>query len=383
LTEAQAKLAELRSNYVFVSKKNEKLTAQLETVQLRSENQGQIFSQLEGMLEQATTSVGATEADSTAKTDLASQLSGVFLAAKKKLISLSQVSEETGDFFLSNGEKVEGEITKVGGIAAYGKAKGFAGALMPAGDGHLKVRPELKIADISKRGLIGAGSLNLFIYEDATKEYKEAKDPTLLETVESGGSIAWIIVFMGLFSLLIVGVRALRLKGLSGVGASTVGRIETHLRNGEIEAAGQIAQKAKGSVGNLLKTAVANFEKSSAQLEDILSEVIGLEQVKIERFGTMILVFASVAPLMGLLGTVTGMISTFDIITQFGTGDPKMLSGGISEALITTELGLIVAIPSLLLGNFLSGWAGNIQNQMENTALKISNIKDSNEVEKG
>ncbi len=93
----------------------------------------------------------------------------------------------------------------------------------------------------------------------------------------------------------------------------------------------------------------------------------------IDRFGAMILVFAAVAPLLGLLGTVTGMISTFDIITEYGTGDPKLLSHGISEALITTELGLVVAIPTLLFGNILSGWGKNIKMTLDKVALRVIN----------
>ena len=85
-----------------------------------------------------------------------------------------------------------------------------------------------------------------------------------------------------------------------------------------------------------------------------------------------ILVSAAVAPLLGLLGTVTGMISTFDVITVFGTGDPKLLSGGISEALITTQLGLSVAIPTLLAGNLVSGWAEQIRSGMERAALQAA-----------
>ena len=74
-----------------------------------------------------------------------------------------------------------------------------------------------------------------------------------------------------------------------------------------------------------------------------------LEEKRLDRFSSAIVVIAAVAPLLGLWGTVTGMISTFEIITEHGTGDPKMLSAGISEALITTQLGLVVAIPMLLL----------------------------------
>ena len=107
------------------------------------------------------------------------------------------------------------------------------------------------------------------------------------------------------------------------------------------------------------------------KIDEALSEGMLGEARRVERFGTVILVIAAVSPLLGLLGTVTGMISTFDVITKFGTGDPKMLSGGISTALITTELGLIVAIPTLLLGSLLKGWAESIQGQAEQTALKL------------
>ena len=68
------------------------------------------------------------------------------------------------------------------------------------------------------------------------------------------------------------------------------------------------------------------------------------------------------------------MITTFDVITEFGTGDPKLLSGGISTALVTTELGLIVAIPTLIVGNLLSAWSNRIKDNMEKAALRVTNI---------
>ena len=97
------------------------------------------------------------------------------------------------------------------------------------------------------------------------------------------------------------------------------------------------------------------------------------ESAHLNRFGAFIILIAAVAPLLGLLGTVTGMIATFDIITEFGTGDPKLLSGGISIALVTTEVGLAVAIPALIFGNLLSGWAESIKDDMEKAALHVMN----------
>jgi biopolymer transport protein ExbB len=80
-----------------------------------------------------------------------------------------------------------------------------------------------------------------------------------------------------------------------------------------------------------------------------------------------------VAPLVGLLGTVSGIITTFEAITRFGNSDPKMLSEGISEALIATEFGLGVAIPSLLIGHLLLGWGEGLLAQVENAALRTIN----------
>ena len=79
-------------------------------------------------------------------------------------------------------------------------------------------------------------------------------------------------------------------------------------------------------------------------------------------------IFAAVSPLLGLLGTVTGMIETFQVITLFGAGDPRLMSGGISQALITTQLGLAVAIPLLLVHSFLQGRANTLIAQLDETA---------------
>jgi biopolymer transport protein ExbB len=90
-------------------------------------------------------------------------------------------------------------------------------------------------------------------------------------------------------------------------------------------------------------------------LELKIDEAILKEVPQLEKAQSMIKLFAAVAPLLGLLGTVTGMIATFQAITNFGTGDPKLMAGGISQALITTVLGLVAAIPLLLSHNLVSG----------------------------
>jgi biopolymer transport protein ExbB len=119
---------------------------------------------------------------------------------------------------------------------------------------------------------------------------------------------------------------------------------------------------------------ISQIQEKKEQTHDALLDIAeaGLteERVGLQRFGMVIVVIAAIAPLLGLLGTVTGMISTFEIITEHGTGDPRMLSGGISEALITTQMGLVVAIPMLLLGNMLNGWSDRIYSKLESTVLQ-------------
>jgi biopolymer transport protein ExbB len=147
----------------------------------------------------------------------------------------------------------------------------------------------------------------------------------------------------------------------------------SHLLSDGKEQTLEYLRDKSGATARVLKATIRNLDRDREHIEDIVMESIMHESTRLDRFGSAIMVIAAVAPLLGLLGTVTGMIATFDIITEFGTGDPKLLSGGISIALVTTELGLIVAIPLLLAGNLLSGWAEKIKDSMEHSALHLIN----------
>jgi len=111
-------------------------------------------------------------------------------------------------------------------------------------------------------------------------------------------------------------------------------------------------------------------------IEEVMYEYVLATRLKAQRFLPFIAITAASAPLLGLLGTVTGIINTFQMITVFGTGDVKTLSGGISEALVTTEFGLIVAIPSLLLHAWLSRKARGYSDLMERAAVAFANEVD-------
>ena len=105
-----------------------------------------------------------------------------------------------------------------------------------------------------------------------------------------------------------------------------------------------------------------------------MQEVLLHEIPVIEKHLPTLKSLGALAPLLGLLGTVTGMISLFEVITSYGTGDPKLLAGGIAEALVTTEFGLIVAIPTILFHRILLNIAGRVISDIERHSITLLNI---------
>jgi len=160
-----------------------------------------------------------------------------------------------------------------------------------------------------------------------------AKTPTLVERVQQGGVIGYIIMAIGVFGLLLV---LLRLTGLGRV----AGQMKEQLAN-----PGEAVND--NPLGRVLLAAGDAGERDIDAIELLLDEAILRETPALQRGLGLLKLLAAVAPLLGLLGTVTGMILTFQSITLFGSGDPKLMAGGISQALVTTVLGLIVAIPLL------------------------------------
>ena len=124
-------------------------------------------------------------------------------------------------------------------------------------------------------------------------------------------------------------------------------------------------------LGDLLNVAKDNANESLESLEIILDEKIQSITPLIETRVKSIKLIATVAPLLGLLGTVIGMIETFQAITLFGTGDPKLMAGGISQALVTTMLGLIVAAPLLFLHSYAENYSRSIIGFLEEKASGI------------
>ena len=145
------------------------------------------------------------------------------------------------------------------------------------------------------------------------------------------------------------------------------------LENGAKPKALAHAQTIPGIAGNLLATAVEHAEEKKEYIEEILYEKMLGARARLERGIQFLALTATMGPLMGLLGTVMGMITTFKVISSAGSGDPKMLAAGISEALICTATGMAVAIPALLLHAFLSRKAKAVIGSMEQSSVGFIN----------
>lgn len=381
IQKAQTKVVTLQNNLVALSQQSQNIQKQIEKSSLMLDDKTSNKEITSSVIIQAKSLLGdyGISVDDSEDADAISVMNKAFedTAALYKRLSSSQTIK--GSFYLTDGTTAEGEIVKVGNIAAFGISTNGSGALAPAGNGEYKL---WNVDTTTEAAAFAKGAMTkdtkLFIYENLDKDVEYAKEKTFDDTLEGGGTIGYIILGLGILGLFLILLRVLLLlksgSNVKEISSIVVAKVESGKANEALEA----IQNFKGATARVIKATLRNIDKDRDHIEDIVTENILNESSNIDRFGSFVLVLAAVAPLLGLLGTVTGMIATFDIITTHGTGDPKLLSGGISEALITTMFGLIVAIPLLLLGNLLSGWAQSIKDSMEQAALHIVNVFEIN-----
>ena len=182
------------------------------------------------------------------------------------------------------------------------------------------------------------------------------ESPTIKDRIEQGGIVGYCIIALGFVGLLIA---IWRLIGLSGDSR----RVSAQLKRD--------SASTDNPLGRVLAAYESNRAADTETIELKLSEAALKEMPGLTKGLLFIKVVSAVAPLMGLLGTVTGMIKTFQVITLYGAGDPKMMAGGISQALMTTVLGLVVAIPMVLLHTVVSGQSRKIVNILQSQSAGL------------
>jgi len=196
---------------------------------------------------------------------------------------------------------------------------------------------------------------------------------SLFQHIDDGGPVGYAIVFLGIAALALTAFKCVEIMRFPVADPEDVDTVLGELAKGNTEAARWQAQRVEGVAGEMLVTGVEHAGEKRGVLEELLFEKILRVRPILERYLPFLAITAAAAPLLGLLGTVVGMIRTFQLITIFGTGDAKSLSSGISEALITTAEGLIVAIPVLILHGMLSRMAKRKLGLLEELSVAFVN----------
>jgi len=269
-----------------------------------------------------------------------------------------------------------GKVVLVGPVAMFSAdSAGPAGLLQQELN---KADPTIAALDptleAASRSLAASGTGDLILDPTLGNAFKlAALEETFYEKLEKGGVVMIPMVGLGVAAILVALFKWFELSRVRLATEKDLQTVLQHIETRNHEKALQHAHSIPGMVGDLLTAAVEHVDEKKEYIEEILYEKMLGARTKLERGLPFLALTATTGPLMGLLGTVTGMIATFKIISGFGGGDPKMLAAGISEALICTATGMAVAIPALLFHAFLSRRAKSIIGSMEQTAVGFVN----------
>jgi len=299
-----------------------------------------------------------------------------------------KIVRRTGEFVGPDGRQTTGEIIRLGRMTSYFKLNdGTVGFLKPESDGQRLV------------AVTGEG--DGWMYSDI-KDYFDKKSDILpvdlsagaafvqmtkslsfSEWMEQGGILMYGIAALGVLGFLLFIERIIVLGTKSKASDKIMGQIKDMITKSNFtEAKAFCSSKSRIPTCQMLDSALEHVGHSQEVIDSALQEAILRQVPKLERFIPTLALFAAISPLMGLLGTVSGMIQTFQIITEVGTGDPGQLAGGISVALLTTYFGLCVAIPLMIVHHFLKSQVDKIVVDMQEkgTAFAITMLKQQSGV---
>ncbi len=281
-----------------------------------------------------------------------------------------------GSALSPDGVLVDGQFIAFGPTVFFTSADGAVSGLVEsqlnAADPVVVSLPGGLTAGLASIAGEGAGALPLDpTLGKALKTEKARK--TLRQYLADGGPVGVVIVLLGLSALGLAIFKILEIVRFEVADPERLDGILGDLARGDAEGARRQAQQVRGVAGDILSTGVEHAGEKRGVLEELLFEKILEVRPTLERFLPFLAIAAAAAPLLGLLGTVTGMIKTFELITIFGTGDARSLSSGISEALVTTAAGLIVAIPALIVHGALSRMAKHKLGLLEQLSVAFVN----------
>lgn len=284
----------------------------------------------------------------------------------------------TGEAVAADGVLTPGTFVKVGPVSWFLADDGNAAGLVADGDdlrAHL-ISKGASRGDIEKLVKGEADTITFDPTLGSAIALSES-ETTLAQHIKAGGFWIYPILLLAAIALAATLFKWAQLAKIRQFGSAPVQRILDALERREPEAARSEAAVIRHPARAILEQGIAFVDRSPNGSRDDLEEALYEKYLeaapRLQRGLPFIAIAAAAAPLLGLLGTVTGMIETFRLINVFGTGDAKSLASGISEALITTEFGLIVAIPALILHALLSRKVQGIKATMEMTSLAFLN----------
>ena len=196
----------------------------------------------------------------------------------------------------------------------------------------------------------------------------------MLELIKAGGVLMWPIVLCSIISLAIIAERFWSLRKKRIAPKNLVAQVYQWEKVGHLDSKRIKMLRIGSPLGRILAAGLVNRKKPREVMKESIEEVGRHVAHELTRFLNTLGTIASISPLLGLLGTVIGMIKVFAVITAHGVGDPSILAEGISEALITTAAGLSVAIPTLMFHRFFSGKVEELVLAMEVEALKMVEV---------
>ena len=279
------------------------------------------------------------------------ELQSLWIALQTEMTQSGKIVTFEGDVILGDGTKEKTTVTRVGVFNLLSDA-GFVVYNPSLGEMQELVRqPDAEFSDTVSTFIGSSNAMEGLAVDPSRGSLLRllTQKKTNTERYHQGGIVGYVITGLLLIGLIIV---IERLVSLTSIGS-------------KIKKQATSSTPGNNPLGRIMTIYQANQDLDTDDLELKLDEAVLKETPKIERGVNIIKVLAAVSPLLGLLGTVTGMIATFQSITLFGTGDPKLMAGGISTALMTTVLGLISAIPLIFLHAIVSGKSKSIVHVLE------------------
>ena len=279
-----------------------------------------------------------------------------------------------GTAVATDGTVQEGTFVALGPESWFSSRDGQAGgAVEPGKEGSA---PRILPGDATAAARLIAGQeaeLEIDFTGGKARLVEESTRIGIWESIQAGGFWVWPILALGIISFAFGGFKILQFSRVRKPGLLWMDEIIRAVKEGQPAKAEELAQQARHPVGPVMQKAVQASGRGLEAIEETIYEALIGVKAWSGSLLPFIAVTAATAPLLGLLGTVSGMIQTFQMITVVGSGDPKPLAGGISEALTATAWGLVVAVPSLLLHAYLTRRSQDILQSSEQLGLAFVN----------